>query len=281
MRNFDEWFKTMRSCINGYGFYVNFEKVYENANRYKQELNLLNSLIGSKNIRQEFEELCAKYPAVLSCIPTLLAVRQSEIYAQDESGAHIYDFENINCSLADYSVFMEKTGLFDLISNHVINNLYDYVMGIEVGLDSNGRKNRGGTQMEELVFSFIKETGAEVYTQMYIGDIEQRWGLDLSQLSGDNTSTKRWDFVVKTPHTVYLIETNFYSGGGSKLNETARSYKMIAEEAARTEGVDFIWITDGQGWQTTRKNLQETFNAMHYLFNLNDLENGVLEKLFK
>ena len=117
-----------------YDYYVNFQKVYENAGRFKVELNLMNSLIGSKNIQQDFKNLTIQYPSVLHCVPTLLAVRQAEIYAQDDSGAHIYNFLKQTNSLDEYIVFMEKTGLFDLIANHLINNLYDYAIGVEVGL---------------------------------------------------------------------------------------------------------------------------------------------------
>lgn len=280
MRDFEKWLGTMRECINSYDYYVNFQKVYENAERFKAELNLMNSLIGSKNIRDDFENLAIKYPSVLHCIPTLLAVRQSEIYAQDDTGAHIYNFLKQTNSLDEYIVFMEKTGLFDLIANHLINNLYDYAIGVEVGLDSNGRKNRGGHQMENLVESYIKKAGVEYYKEMYIAEIEEKWNLDLSMISGENTSTKRWDFVVKTSSKVFLIETNFYASSGSKLNETSRSYKMIAEEATRTSGIEFVWITDGLGWKDARRNLHETFNSMEHLYNLSDLENGILTNLF-
>lgn len=280
MRDFEKWLGTMRECINSYDYYVNFQKVYENAGRFKVELNLMNSLIGSKNIQQDFKNLTIQYPSVLHCVPTLLAVRQAEIYAQDDSGAHIYNFLKQTNSLDEYIVFMEKTGLFDLIANHLINNLYDYAIGVEVGLDSNGRKNRGGHQMENLVEGYIKKAGVEYYKEMYITEIENRWNLDLSMLSGENTSTKRWDFVVKTDSKVFLIETNFYASSGSKLNETSRSYKMIAEESAKTFGVEFVWITDGLGWKDAKRNLHETFNSMKHLYNITDLENNTLMNIF-
>ena len=176
---------------------------------------------------------------------------------------------------------MKKTGLMELIANHLVNNLVDYALGIETGLDSNGRKNRGGHQMEDLVEEFIKMTGAEYYKEMYLTDIERKWGVDLSAISAEGTTTKRWDFVVKTASTIYVIETNFYTSGGSKLNETARSYKMIAEEARQVEGVEFMWITDGGGWRSARRNLEETFNTMTHLYNIDDMENGVFLSLFR
>ena len=176
---------------------------------------------------------------------------------------------------------MTKTGLFDMMSNHIISNLYDYVTGVEVGLGINGRKNRGGHQMEKLVESFIKKSGVEYYKEMYLNEIEEKWNVDLSAISAEGTSTKRWDFVVKTDKKIFVIETNFYASSGSKLNETARSYKMIAEESKGVKGVDFVWITDGAGWQTAKRNLEETFNAMDYIFNIKDMEDGILVELFQ
>lgn len=284
MRDFEEWLSKMRKSINGYSYYVDFDKVYANVDAIKVELNILNSLIGSKNVDVECKELLRKYPNVMKAIPILLAVRENEIYAQDEEGAFLYDFSNIDfksCSIEQYITFMKKTGLLDLISNHIIGNLYDYATGVETGLDSNGRKNRGGHQMEDLVEKYIKKTGAEYYKEMYLTDIEKKWGANLSAISAEGTTTKRWDFVVKTAKKIYVIETNFYSGGGSKLNETARSYMMIAEEAKQVQGVEFVWITDGGGWKSARRNLKETFETMEHLYNIADMENAVFDKLFR
>ena len=281
MKNFDEWLETMRSSINKYSFYVDFEKVYSNVDSMKVELNILNSLIGSKNIEEEIEKILIKYPEVLKCIPILLAVRYNEIYVQDEQGAYNFNFKERNYTVKEYIMFMKKTGLLDLISNHIVNNLVDYVLGIETGLDSNGRKNRGGHQMEELVESYIKKTGVEYYKEMYITEIESKWNIDLSNISTKETSTKRWDFVVKLDEKIYVIETNFYSTNGSKLKETARSYKMLAEKSENIDNFEFMWITDGAGWKKTRRSLKETYDTMNYLFNITDMENNILETLFK
>ena len=270
----------MRNCINKYSFYVDFEKVYKNVDSIKIELNILNSLIGSKNIEVDFKNLLSNYPQILKCIPILLAVRDYEIYAQDDRGAFLFDFKKIKYSVDEYVYFMKKTGLFDLLSGHKINNLVDYITGVETGLDSNGRKNRGGHQMEDLVELFIKRTGVEYYKEMYLTEIESKWNVSLDSISGSGTSTKRFDFVVKTDYFIYLIETNFYSTGGSKLNETARSFKMLTEEARDNPKVKFIWITDGKGWESAKGNLRETFSVLDRLYNLNDLENGILIKEF-
>lgn len=279
-RNFSKWFSTFRKSINGYDYYIDFEKVYENAERLKVEINILNSLVGSKNIASDFENILQKYPECLKAIPLMLAVRENEIYCQDENGKVNYIFSNNEQSIEQYKYFMQKTGLFDMLQNHIVANLFDYITGVEVGLSSNGRKNRGGHQMENLVEKHLKKVGAEYYKEMYLSDVETKWNIDLSAISAKGTSTKRWDFVVKTNDYVYAIETNFYASGGSKLNETARSYKMIATEAKTINGFKFIWITDGEGWESAKRNLKETFDVLDNLYNISDMENGPFEKLF-
>lgn len=280
-RIFTYWLNTFRPSINGYDYYTDFEKVYENAATLKVEINILNSLVGSKDIENEFATLVSKYPECLKAVPILLAVRANEIYCQDENGAINYRFDKKEQTTEQYIYFMRETGLFDMMEKHIISNLFDYVTGVEVGLGSNGRKNRGGHQMEDLVESFIKKTGATYYKEMYLSEIEDKWGVDLSAISADGTTTKRWDFVVKTANKIYVIETNFYTSGGSKLNETARSYKMIAEEAKSVNGVDFVWITDGGGWTSARRNLEETFDVLDNMYNITDMENGIFIELFK
>lgn len=280
-RNFIEWLGTFKDNISDYKYYINFEKVYKNVEENKVEFNMLNSLLGSKNIEEDFINLVTKYPEVLKCIPILLAVRNMEIPAMDEEGAFIYNFKKINQNLEQYIVFMNKTGLFDLLANRGVTNIIDFVLGVETGLDSNGRKNRGGHLMEDLIEGYLKSEGVDYYKEMYLKDIEEKWGIDLSALSNNGKSAKRFDFVVKTNSMVYGIETNFYTSGGSKLNETARSYKMIAEESKNIEGFKFVWFTDGKGWTSARKNLEETFDVLDSMYNINDVENGVMNKLFK
>ena len=282
-RNFNEWLSKFKTNISDYTYYVDFEKIYKNVDKLKVELNILNSLIGSKNIEEEFQNILIKYPETLECIPLLLAVRSREIFIKDEINEYLFKFDKMVYSMKDYIRFMKESGLFDLLQNHIINNLYDYVLGIEVGLDSNGRKNRGGHLMENLVESYIIKAGykkdVNYFKEMYLKDIENKWNLDLNEMSGNNTSTKRFDFVIKTDKQVYVIETNFYSSGGSKLNETARSYKMLAQESKKVDDVTFIWFTDGTGWNSARKNLEETFNELETMYNIDDLENGILENL--
>lgn len=281
-RNFNEWLGEFRESIADYGYYIDFPKIHKNVDAIKVELNILNALVGSQNIEQEFDDLIAKYPETLKCIPILLAVRSNEIYAIDEDGEYNYNFSKMNYSAEQYKVFMRKTGLFDLIANHIISNLVDYATGVETGLDSNGRKNRGGHLMENLVEGYIQKAGyikdKDYFKEMNLSKIGSKWNINLSAISNQGKAEKRFDFVIKTDNNIYGIETNFYGSGGSKLNETARSYKTLALEAKTIDGFKFAWFTDGKGWNNARNNLEETFDVLDDIYNINDLESGVIGK---
>lgn len=288
-RNFNLWLSSFRDSIADYNYYIDFKKVHANVSQVKVELNILNSLIGSTNIKSDFVSLINRYPEVIRCIPLLLAVRAKEIYCQDDKGGFLYNFDVHNLpqdnsnAIEQYAYFMEKVGLFNLIQHHIINNLVDYVTGIETGLDSNGRKNRGGHLMERLVESFIQKAGFIVnesyFKELNTQEITRRWGLNLSSISNKGKLEKRFDFVIKTPAKTYAIETNFYTSGGSKLNETARSYKNLAIESRDIPDFDFVWITDGKGWHIARNNLEEAFDVLDHLYNIKDLENGIIGKV--
>ena len=284
-RDFDVWLASFRDSIASYQYYIDFDKIYRNIADVKVELNILNSLIGSKQIEADFEKIVTRYPETLKCIPILLAVRSNEIYAMDEDGPFTYHFKKMSDTIEQYKTFMRKTGLFQLMQNHHIRNLLDYVTGVETGLDSNGRKNRGGHLMEDLVEKFIQKAGFRrdetYFKEMTITKIHQKWGIDLSAISNDGKAEKRFDYVIKMPDQLYVIETNFYTSGGSKLNETARSYKTIANEVKTIRGVTFLWVTDGKGWRSARGNLRETFDVLDTVYNIQDLENGVLDELRK
>lgn len=289
MRNFETWLGQMRRSIATYDYYVNFATVVKHAEKYKAELYLMNSLIGSKNVEGEFKRLFARYPEIKHCIPALLAVREREIFARDKdcvSGIW-YDFDKSDNTVKEYCDFMRKTGLFNLISKHLVNNLYDYVVGVETGLDSHARKNRGGDLMEDAVEGYLKRAGLEYFKEMKTSEIQERWGLDLSSLTNNGKSIKKFDFVVHTPKFVYGIETNFYrankdgKGGGSKLNETARSYHMLATQAKSLRKFKFVWITDGAAWNSAKENLRATFQELPTLYNLKDLEDGIALAVFR
>ena len=171
-----------------------------------------------------------------------------------------------------------------MLQNHIINNLVDYVLGVEVGMDTNGRKNRTGDVMEDLVESYLIKAGLiknkTYFKEMYKTDIEKKFGLDLSAIRNDGKTEKRFDFVfIGAFGQIFACECNFYGSSGSKLNETARSYKNLAIESKNIKGFNFVWFTDGIGWNTAKHNLEETFDVLDNLFNINDLDNSCLDIL--
>lgn len=285
-RDFETWFSTFRKSISSFSYYVDFDTVYKNAEIYKVELNILNSLIWSKDVKSDFIKLIDEYPKVLQCVPILLAVRQSEIFVLDESWKEwLFDFRKKNYSSEDFAVFMEKTWLFDLFQNHLINNCYDYVLWVECWLNSNARKSRWWDLMENLVEWFLIQSwlkkNVNYFKEMKASDIKKYFWIDLGTITNQWTTEKRFDFVVKRDDCVYWIETNFYATWGSKLNETARSYKMLSEEAKSLQWFKFIWVTDWDWWKFAKNNLKETFDVLPTMYNIKDLENWIMKEVFK
>jgi len=283
MRNFDEWMAKFRATIADYGYYTDFKKVFANVDSVKVELNILNSLIGSTDIERQFEDIVRRYPETLKCVPILLAKREIQISATDAYGSFVYCFDKMNYTIEQYKYFMRKTGLFELLEKRIVGSLMDYVTGVEVGLDSNGRKNRGGHLMENVVEGYLQKAGLNrdetYFREMYISEVEEKWGIDLSNLSNRGSTEKRFDFVFVAKGIVYGVETNFYASGGSKLNETARSYKTIALEVKDMPNFKFIWFTDGAGWRFAKNNLRETFDVLEDLYSIDDLESGIIAKI--
>ena len=283
-RNFDAWLLTMKDSIATWSYYTDFSKVYQNVKKINIELNILNSLIGSRNIENDFKNILLQYPEVIKAIPILLAKRESEIKILEPNNTYVFNFIKMNYSIEQYALFMRNSGLFDLLQNHIINNLVDYVLGVEVGMDTNGRKNRTGDAMEDLVESYLIKAGLvkekNYFKELNKSDVEKNFNIDLSSISNQDKTEKRFDFVFTNQlNHIFACECNFYSGGGSKLNETARSYKTIALESKNIKDFSFVWFTDGIGWNSARNNLEETFDILDDIYNINDLENGIIKKL--
>lgn len=294
VRNFNEWLSTFEDSIASWRYYTDFDKVYRNVNKIKNELNLLNGLIGSKNIEQEFKELIEEYPNVLKAIPILIAKREKVVIIKDAIQDYYYNFTKMNYSIEECSMFMRKTGIYDLLENHLVSNLYDYVTGVEVGMDTNARKNRTGDAMEDLVESYIVKAGFvkehNYYKEVTSKQLKEKWNIDLKEIlkyidvetknKKVKMAEKRFDFVIEKNNTLYLIETNFYGSQGSKLNETARSYKMLNEELKKIKGIKFVWFTDGKGWNTAKGNLEETFNEMDDIYCIAEMKDNIMSKIF-
>ena len=277
----------LNDSIRYWDYFVNWEKVLGNTRDLEVDLNILNYLIGKNDIEKEFSYLLKKHPQVVRLIPVLLACRENQfkILTDLSSGNLKYEdfsFKNkkslSGAEIANAVRFAKETGLLKLFKDKRIKNVVDYTVGIEVGLDSNGRKNRGGTAMERVVEAYIKGIckahGFSYIKQATSEKVFAEWELKLSV----DKSSRRFDFAVYNGKSLYLIETNYYGGGGSKLKSTAGEYKALYDFLTK-DGHKFVWVTDGIGWQSTSRPLEETFNHIEYLLNLKMLTNGLLEDI--
>jgi len=275
--------------ITQWSYFVNWEKVYNGITPFENELNLLNVLVGKENIQETLTNLILEYPKVINAIPLLLAIRfkkQSEQKINILANSTEYEYAHFDLSVKNpnreeaenIALFFIKSGLGELVSDKKVKNLVDYATGVEVGLDSNGRKNRGGHQMENLVESYIKDVCKELNLE-YLKEanakaIKEAWNIEIQV----DKSSRRIDYVINKNEKLYFFEVNFYNGGGSKLKSTATEYVKM-NEYWNNQSIEFIWITDGAGWLSTLKPLREYFDKADYLLNLEMLKNGVLKKI--
>jgi type II restriction enzyme len=241
--------------------FTDFEKIKRNVNRISIKLNQLNYLIGKENLQEAIEELFSENKTVFQVLDILIAVRKhKKVIDENGSIALLETYFDTSGKIVEY---IEKTGLADVFRNKHITNLVDYVFGVEFGLDTNARKNRGGANMEKAVSFIFDKAGICYKTQVSVAEFP-----DIKSLGDD---MKIFDFAIRTKQKTYLIETNFYNGGGSKLNEVARAYSDVAPKINQYENYEFVWITDGQGWLSAKNKLQEAFNIIPSLYNLSTL----------
>jgi len=277
--------------ITQWNYFVNWEKVYRNVIPFEKELNLLNVLIGKDDIKSELTKLILEYPKVVNAIPLLLAIRFKT--KKDQKINILVDTKNFEYDNFDLSIvtpdkieaekiadFFINTGLGDLVKDKKIKNLVDFATGVEVGLDSNGRKNRGGHQMEHLIEIYVNdvcnELGLEYLKEANAKAIKEKWELEIAV----DKSSRRMDYVINKNRKLYFFEVNFYGGGGSKLKSTATEYVKMAEYW-NSQDIEFLWITDGAGWLKTLKPLREYFDKAEYLLNLEMLNNRILNKILE
>jgi len=277
---------SLQKSITTWEYFVDWEKVQRNVSNLNTELNILNSLVGSSNIENDFLAICKKYPEVKSALPILIAVRKKQLkdlpILINPGQLEVLDirelFEEENDDYDNLIKFFRESGLKEIFQDKRIKNLVDYVTGIEVGMDTNGRKNRTGTLMEALVEEEIKniciKNGYEYGTQMTAQKVKERWGKDVPT----DKARRRFDFVVNTGNELILFEVNFYRGGGSKLKATAGEYIGL-EEIIKGSGLKFVWITDGLGWLTAATYLEEAFTKNDYIFTLKMVKDGILEEV--
>ena len=287
----DEVFKflisSLKETITKWDYFVNWTKVFDNLKDIEIDLNILNYLVGKNNIKSEFVELLKKHPSIARLIPVLVASRETNFKILSKYGydTFVYDdfsFRNKGSLTAEeikkIVQFADQSGFLKLLVSKRIKSVVDYVIGVEVGLDSNGRKNRTGKLMEDIVDFFVKDickrNNYEYIIQANARKVKEKWNLNLTV----DKSSRNIDFVVCNGKYLYLIETNFYGGGGSKLKSTAGEYKTMFDYWKK-DGHKFVWITDGLGWKSTHRPLRETFNHIDYLLNLEMLSKKVLEDI--
>lgn len=265
-----EQFKTFLSQLSETNatldYFVDFEKVKGNVRKIALKLNQLNYLIGKDNLEEAINDLYDENPKVFEVLDILIAVRNKNAKTLDNTGK-ITLLESYFTSPKGILEYICETGLAEVFKNKEISNLVDYVFGIEVGLDTNARKNRGGDNMSKAVSLLFDREG--IY---YKKEVNSTLFLDIESLGVD---VKRFDFVIKTKKKTYLIETNFYNTGGSKLNEVARAYSEVAPKINQYENYEFVWITDGQGWLSAKNKLEEAYNTIPSVYNLTTLSEFV------
>ena len=280
---FEYMLASLKDTIRTYDFFVAWEKVLGNVSQIEVSLNIMNSLIGKDDISKRLKELIKEYPQIVSVIPILIAVRGLNIKVVEVGGDIEYSFAK-RTSYSDDEInkivfFAEECGLLKILSDKNVKNLVDYCIGVEVGLDTNARKNRSGTAMESLTEFYVKaisdKYGYKYLTQATATRIKTEFNKDVPTDKAD----RHFDFAINTKEKIYLVEVNYYGGGGSKLKSVAGEFKSLFELMNRIDGVGFIWITDGLGWHTARRPLLETFNATDYVMNIKMIENGLLEEI--
>ena len=270
-------------------YYVNWEKVERETKQYELELNTLNYLIGKENIYEKTLRLFELQPNLIKAIPSLIASRDKvldilSIDDNDDMSFERLDFSKIDTDrIEDYVIFAEDSGLLDFLQNKANRSLVDYVYGVEAGLDSNARKNRSGTTMEGIlerhVSKLASEVGLEWKAQATAAYIKEKWNIEVPV----DKSERRFDVAVYSAknNKLWLIETNYYGGGGSKLKAVAGEFTELSQFVVQSkDDVEFVWVTDGQGWKTAHLPLSEAFGHIVNVFNLNMLKNNYLHDLF-
>lgn len=253
-------------------FFCDFDKIHDNVEDIKLSLCMLNSLIGATDMQSAVETIWRRDKSAFNVMDILIAVRSEGKKKVLNSLGDCVVLDSLFESVEGVMEFLNDTGLAEVFQSQKITNLVDYVFGVETGLDSNARKNRSGHVMENVVAEIFENNGVDYRKEVYSSE----WA-EMTKALGDDE--KRFDFVIETPQKIYLIEVNFYSGGGSKLNEVARAYSDIAPKINAVDGFEFVWITDGIGWNSAKNKLQEAFNIIPSIYNLSTIEHFISQIL--
>jgi type II restriction enzyme len=248
-------------------YFTDFNKVKGNVSKIELKLNQLNYLIGKENLKEAVNEIYKENPTAFAVLDILIAIRKSKKAKTFNKKGEIVLLDTYFTSPKLIVEYIEETGIAEIFKNKNITNLVDYVFGVEVGLDTNSRKNRGGNNMSKTV--------AKQFTNAGIFFKQEISSTDFKEIESLGADVKRFDFVIQTQKKTYLIETNYYNSGGSKLNETARGYSDLALKINQYEKYEFVWITDGQGWLSAKNKLEEAYNSIPSVYNLVTLEDFI------
>lgn len=248
-------------------FFCDFDKISANVAEVEMSLNTLNYLIGKEDLRKGVSDIWQRDPKVFEVLGILIAVRDEGKKPVVDTDGKVVLLKSYFESAVKVAEFLQGTGLAEIFKSRRIKNLVDYVFGIETGLDTNARKNRSGHIMEGMVAQILSENGIQFRQEVYSSEFPE--------LSILGTDEKRFDFYIETPMKKYLIEVNFYSGGGSKLNEVARAYTELAPKVNSVQGFEFVWITDGVGWKSARNKLEEAYNTIPSVYNLTNVSSFI------
>ena len=261
---FEVFMSQLKDTNQTLGFFCDFDKISQNVRNIEISLNMLNYLIGKSDLEAAVNDIWQRDSSAFNVMDILIAVRDDGKKKVIDSLGECVLLKQLFTSPERVVEFLNETGLAELFRSNRIKDLVDYVFGIETGLDSNARKNRSGHIMEDTVQAIFEDADIQFGKEVYSSEYPL-----LAEVLGEDE--KRFDFVIETPAKVYLIEVNFYSGGGSKLNEVARAYSDIAPKINSVEGYEFVWITDGIGWKSAKNKLQEAYSIIPSIYNLTDI----------
>lgn len=266
-KDFDLFMSQLQETNQALDFFCDFDKISANVAEIEMSLNTLNYLIGKENLSHSINEIWQRDSKVFEVLGILIAVRDEGKKPVVDSKGNVVLLKSYFESANKVYEFLQETGLAEIFYSRRIKNLVDYVFGIETGLDTNARKNRSGHVMENTVAKIFKENNIKFRQEVYSSEFPE--------LSVLGTDEKRFDFYIKTTNKKYLIEVNFYSGGGSKLNEVARAYTELAPKVNSVKGFEFVWITDGVGWKSARNKLEEAYHSIPNVYNLTNISSFI------
>jgi type II restriction enzyme len=274
-KNFDNFMNSLKETTITLDYFVDFDKVLKNREQVEIKLNTLNYLLGKVDMKTAINDIFVENPKTFDVFNILIAERKDNVKILDNE--EIFLLSSYLKTPEGVFKFMLKTGLLKLFQDKEIKNLADYVLGIEVGTDTNARKNRGGTVASKTLGDILKK-----HSVIYDAEVSSNIYSDLHDFLNEHnllkkTKAKQFDFVIKAKNKIYLIELNCYNVNGSKLNEVARAYTGLAEKVNQMDKYEFVWVTDGPGWHQSRNSLRDAYEAIPHVYNFKTFEENFLK----